>query len=281
LICTHDLNGQILSVNPRAEKMLGYEHAAMLHMNFRDILAPEALPGLALYLRRITKRGTAHGQMIVQTKTGERHIWEYNNTLRTEGVADPIVRGMARDITARKRAEDALRVSEEKYRGLVTEISDGIFVTDDRGALAFANPALARTLGFEYPDQLMGKNFLEFVAPSMLNEVAGYFRQAIKTGQFREVTIVEVLRADGTNAIVEIKSLPIMEDGKVMGTQGVLRDITERKRVEEEIKKQLDELQRWHNATLGRENRVIELKQEVNKLLGQDGKPPRYTSAET
>jgi len=125
LICTHDLNGQILSANPGAEKMLGYEHTALLQMNFRDILAPEALPGLTAYLRRITKRGADQGQMIVQTKTGERRIWEYNNTLRTEGVSTPIVRGMARDITERKRAEDALRENEKTFRSLFENMLNG------------------------------------------------------------------------------------------------------------------------------------------------------------
>jgi len=125
LLCTHDLNGQILSANPRAEKMLGYEHTALLQMNFRDILAPEALPGLTAYLRRITKRGADQGQMIVQTKTGERRIWEYNNTLRTEGVSTPIVRGMARDITERKRAEDALRENEKTFRSLFENMLNG------------------------------------------------------------------------------------------------------------------------------------------------------------
>ncbi|MDP2993918.1 MAG: PAS domain S-box protein, partial [Anaerolineales bacterium] len=140
------------------------------------------------------------------------------------------------DVTERKRSEEALRESEEKYRGLVTEISEGIFVTDDRGALTFANPALARMMGFEYPDQMMGRNFVEFVVPSMVNEVAGYFRQVIKTGQSREAIIVEVVRADGTNAVVEVKSRPIMGDGRVAGTRGVLRDITKRKRAEEALR---------------------------------------------
>ena len=61
------------------------------------------------------------------------------------------------EITERKRTEQALRESEEKYRGLVTEISDGIFITNDRGELTFVNPALARIHGFEYPNQLMGR----------------------------------------------------------------------------------------------------------------------------
>jgi len=53
--------------------------------------------------------------MYVQTKSGERRIWEYHNSLRTEGVATPIVRGMARDITEERSAQKALRESEERF----------------------------------------------------------------------------------------------------------------------------------------------------------------------
>jgi hypothetical protein len=57
-------------------------------------------------------------------------------------------------------------------------------------------------------------------------------------------------------------------------------DITERKQAEEEIKKQLEELQRWNTATLGRETRILDLKREVNELLGKAGQPTRYPSTE-
>jgi PAS domain S-box-containing protein len=180
-----------------------------------------------------------------------------------------------------KRTEDSLRESEDKYRVLVTEINDGIFTTDDTGKLIFANPAMARMLGYENPDQLMGRNFREFVAPAMLNEFVGYFRQAMETGQFRGRAIAEVVRADGTNTVIEVMSAAIKEGSKVVGTHNVARDITERKRAEEEIKNQLEELQRWQNATLGRESRILDLKREVNELLGVASQPSRYPSAES
>ncbi len=121
LICTHDLNGQILSANQGAEKLLGYDHTDLLTMNMRDVLAPEVRNEFDKYLFTIREQGAASGLMLVQTRTGERRIWEYNNTLRMEGVATPIVRGMAQDITERMRAEEALRRSEEEARRLAEE----------------------------------------------------------------------------------------------------------------------------------------------------------------
>jgi PAS domain S-box-containing protein len=69
-------------------------------------------------------------------------------------------------------------------------------------------------------------------------------------------------------------------DGNITHYQGIVIDITERKRAETELAAQLDELRRWHDATLGREGRTLELKREINTLLTEQGQPPRYSSVE-
>ncbi|HCX29149.1 MAG TPA: hypothetical protein DHU55_05165, partial [Blastocatellia bacterium] len=94
--------------------------------NFREILAPEVRDQFDDYLKRIRADGVASGLMLVQTRTGEKRIWEYHNTLRTQGVSAPIVRGMARDITERRRANHSLRL----FRTLIDRSSDAIEVID-------------------------------------------------------------------------------------------------------------------------------------------------------
>jgi PAS domain S-box-containing protein len=106
LICTHDLKGQILSLNQGAARKLGYDPSFLLNKNIQDFLAPEVRGGFDAYLDTIRKDGVAKGMLLVQTAMGEKRVWEFHNTLRTEGVAEPIVRGMAHDITERKRIED-------------------------------------------------------------------------------------------------------------------------------------------------------------------------------
>ena len=112
LICTHDLDGRILSANAMAAKALGFDANDYGNKkSVRDIVAPEFRARFDEYLTRIKRDGAASGLMVVETRTGERRIWEYHNTLRTEGVPFPIVRGMARDVTDRMRAEEALKVA--------------------------------------------------------------------------------------------------------------------------------------------------------------------------
>jgi diguanylate cyclase (GGDEF)-like protein/PAS domain S-box-containing protein len=82
----------------------------------REILAPEYRNQFEDYLRRVQRDGFAEGLMVLVTRSGDRRLWEYHNTLRTGWGPTPIVRGMAHDVTERKRAEAALQESEERFR---------------------------------------------------------------------------------------------------------------------------------------------------------------------
>jgi PAS domain S-box-containing protein len=104
LICTHDLDGKVLSVNPWAARVLGFPRERLIGMNIRDGLLPEYRAQFDEYLRTVKAQGSARGVMKVRTAGGETRLWEYYNTLRTEGVATPIVRGMAHDVTERREA---------------------------------------------------------------------------------------------------------------------------------------------------------------------------------
>src|SRR5687768_1835388 len=104
LICTHDLEGRVLSVNPWAARALGYPQESLVGMNIRAGLLPEYRHQFDEYLEAVKSQGSARGVMKVRTATGETRLWEYYNTLRTEGVEKPIVRGMAHDATERREA---------------------------------------------------------------------------------------------------------------------------------------------------------------------------------
>lgn len=116
LICTHDLEGNLLSVNETSAKVSGYPVQKLLGMNIADALAPAGLAGFQNYLNTIRNEGKASGVVIVRTASGETRYWEYNNTLRTLGVDVPIVRGMAHDITERRIAEEEREKLEEQLR---------------------------------------------------------------------------------------------------------------------------------------------------------------------
>jgi formate hydrogenlyase transcriptional activator len=116
LVCTHDLKGRLLTVNPACARILGYEVEELLKIPMRELIVPEGREAFDHYLERLRTTGQPErGWSYVMTRNGEVRTWEYYNTLRTEGVATPIVRGMAHDITEKRRAELALHESEQKF----------------------------------------------------------------------------------------------------------------------------------------------------------------------
>src|SRR5271156_3021643 len=122
LLCIHDLKGRLLSMNPAPARVLGYSVDELLQIPMRELIAPEFRSEFDAYLRQIELAKEAHGLMAVLTRSGEQRIWEYHNTLRTEGVASPIVRGIAHDFTEEKRAERLLREAGED---LISKVREG------------------------------------------------------------------------------------------------------------------------------------------------------------
>lgn len=283
LICTHDLHGRILSVNPFAEKTIGIRAAELLQMNIRDILAPEVRSQVDAYLEVIKAHGAANGLLVIQTSSGEKRVWEYHNTLRTEGVTEPVVRGIARDITERRRAEKKLRESDERLRLALAATDQGLYDLNVQTGDAIVNEAYARILEYDPADfHETNAAWIERLHPEDHEPVVQIFRDYI-AGKIPEYR-VEFRQRTRTGKWVWISSLGKViqhdEQGNPLRMLGTHTNITERKQVEERLHQQLEELRRWHNATLGREMRILELKKEVNELLLQTGLPPRYTSAE-
>jgi PAS domain S-box-containing protein len=116
LLCSHTLDGRLLSANSTPAKLLGYTVEEMLRIPMRELLAPEALDEFEKYLVQIRQEGTASGYMILLTRTGERRTWQFRNTLLTTESGSQIVLGTARDVTDQRRAEFELREAELQFR---------------------------------------------------------------------------------------------------------------------------------------------------------------------
>jgi PAS domain S-box-containing protein len=205
-------------------------------MNVRNILVPEVRDQFPSYLETIRKDGVAKGLMSVQTTTGERRILEYNNTLRTAGVASPIVRGICHDITELKQTEQALRESEERYRVLVETSPDAITLFDLNLNIIAVNRSALTLYGYEREDEVIGKSVLSYLVPEELVRAREDIGRVLETGSIGTVEYT-VLKKDGTLFPAELRaSLILDKKKKPRAILLVTRDVTERKQAEEALK---------------------------------------------
>jgi len=182
----------------------------------------------------------------------------------------------AMDSTECKREEQALSASEIRYRRLFETAKDGILILNaETGMVVDVNPFLIELLGFSH-EEFLGKKIWElgFFKDIVANQ--DNFTELQQKGYVRYEDMALETR-NGQRCEVEfVSNVHLVNHHKVI--QCNIRDISERKRAAEKIKAQLEELQRWQDATLGREDRVLELKKEVNALLARASQPLRYPS---
>ena len=126
LICTHDLNGTILSINPAAARALGYQPADGVGRNLGDFLASETRHLFAAYLARIKAAGHDEGLMRVRSREGAERVWLYRNVLYAEPGGRTYVLGHALDITDRIAAERALHAQDEELRRMHSELDSRV-----------------------------------------------------------------------------------------------------------------------------------------------------------
>ena len=112
-ICTHDLQGLVLTMNPAAVRSLGYQLHECVGRNLREFLSPPAQRLFNAYLKRILRHHTAAGLVRIVTKTGEERVWSYRSVCLQEAGEPPYILGQAQDITERLRVEQALQSTQQ------------------------------------------------------------------------------------------------------------------------------------------------------------------------
>ncbi len=184
-------------------------------------------------------------EIILQRK-GSAYTWEYHNRVldRYYLVTDKVIKWpdgrdvrfeIAIDITELKRTEKSLRESEEKYRELADGNFDMVFSTDTEGHITYVSSASEKIFGHR-PEEMISKHFLTYLAPSEMARVTQAFSKKLQ-GKDVEIIPMEVIKKDGGHAHVELSASLVLKDGVLVGTQGVIRDVTEKMRLEGQLKR--------------------------------------------
>ncbi|MGE5444021.1 MAG: PAS domain S-box protein, partial [Ignavibacteriales bacterium] len=233
LICTHDLEGNIISANQAPARRLGYEQAEeFLGLNISDFLAPGVRHLFNPYINALLKEGHAHGLMKILTRDGEERILEYRNSLRTEGIDKPIVRGMAHDVTERNRVEKALQESNQFNKAIIWSASEGIIVYDCELRYVLWNRFMEELTGLP-AERVIGKYALDLFPHLHEQGVYSMLQMALMGETVSSPDVPYYVPQTGKSGWVSGSYGPHRDaNGNIISVIGLVRDTTERKRIE-------------------------------------------------
>jgi|GEM_PF-1832875 len=291
-----DAVGQAVWVNAGFTRLTGYTLEEVVGKKPGSLLqGPATDPATVQYMHQQLAKGEGFKVQIVNyTKAGHPY-WLASEVQPIRDETGTIVNFMAiqSDISERIHSENQLLETSRLQRAMLAGAGYAIVATDPQGTIQLFNPAAERMLGHTAAE-MVGKQTpsVFHVAEEVIvrardltvelgHEVKPGFEAFIAKAERgqpdqREWTYV---RKDGVRFPVLLSITTLFDDqGKIAGHLGVASDLSEQKRDEEKIRNTLSELERFNRVMINREQRVIELKYEINQLLAAAGRPPAYPS---
>ena len=243
LICTHDLTGRVLSMNELPARLLGYSSEELIGMSIPDHLSRPASDKFEEYIDRIKRDGFANGTMVLMTKSGEKRIWEYQNTLRTKGVATPVVRGMAHDVTEKVKAQKALCESNTRLQALINSIDQIAFEFDVDGTFLDIWTTNENLL-YRPREQLLGRRISDVISEEFASVCQGVFKRVLETGKGEDLEY-SLRVMDGERWFLGRLTPVAAPDGLYKSICMLARDITDRKQAHAAIRQERDRAQQY------------------------------------
>lgn len=277
IIICYTQNGEITYLNEAAMEVTNLTKENYFGSNLINFV-PEK------YHAKLSENLRERNEGYLQKRIFEMELLDKNGKeFPVEIASSPLVSGgkitgflsIARNIAERRAAEANLKANEKKYRLLVENAVDMVFTINTEGFLTYISPSSKQFGGYDEIEEL-GKHFSVYLADkNQIDNFSQIFRQIVKEHK-SQVLELFYLPKDRKPFWAEVSAKPIVVNNEVVEVHCVIRNIEERKRAEEKIKAQLNELKKWQATTIGREERIIEMKREVNELLGQLGLPKKY-----
>ena len=230
------LDGRFVDANRAAESLIGQRRTALLGRTFVEaglLDAADAARAAGRIARAAADQPTGVEEFAVRRPDGTSVNVEVSSS-RVRLGGQVLVVGVARDVTERRRAERALRESEERYRTLVESIEELICVHDLDGRIVNVNRAGITKMGYERAEDLVGRRLVDFLAPQVRAEFAAYIAAVVRDGGASG--LMRVTTRDGDVRELEFNTRLGRDMDGTPVVWGVSRDVTERRRIEREIR---------------------------------------------
>lgn len=266
-----DRSGSILWVNPSFTSLTGYSFEEAIGQNPRILQSGRTPKELYKQLwGTILSGNTWRGEVINRRKDGGEYFEEMTITpLKNE--YGNIYRFIAvkQDVTYRKQTEQALKESEEKYRLIYENIEDVIYQTDYHGIIMDISPSVIKQAGYR-PEELIGQSVVSFfVSPEEYMPLATLIEEQAFVNDFE----IRLKRKDGSSLYVSVTARAIFnENGQPISTEGVMRNISERKLAEERIiqmNAELEERVRDRTAEIQVSNKYLSTLLETTLIINK------------
>jgi diguanylate cyclase (GGDEF)-like protein/PAS domain S-box-containing protein len=232
-----DLAGNLTFFTIPYAIILGYSHEELMGMNNRRYMDRDNAKKVFLAYNEIYRTGisTKHVDWELIKKDGSRIFVETSVTLMRDTSGTPVgFQGIVRDITGRKRMEEELRKSEERYRTILENTEEGYYEMDLTGSLTFNNALPYKILGYT-EEELKGMNYRQHMDKENAKNVFRVFSEVYQTGIPARV-VYEQIKKNGDRLFVET-SVTLMRNssGQPVGFRGIVHDVSERKRMEDAL----------------------------------------------
>ena len=248
MIVSLDSNGTVTLVNRRSCETLGYDSKDIIGKDWFNTFIPQSLRKEVYRAFTSLMKGdiepVEYFENPILTKDGEERIIAWHNIVVTDesGVITGTL-SSGEDITERKEAEEQLRVSEEKHKRLFDTSQDGIAYTDLNGLFIDVNQGFLNIVGYDH-EELLSKTFHDITPEKWASAEAEINKTQVRVRGYSEEYEKEYICKDGTVVPVSIRTWSVKDDkDRPLHTIALVRDITERKRAEEELRKHRDHLE--------------------------------------
>lgn len=265
--------GHYLDVNNAGCGMLGYTREEILARSIADLVIPEETSRIAAETGKLQHGTAIRSEWQMRRKDGSL----FACTVSGIRLPDGRLLGIVRDNTERRRTLEALSASEALLRQFIRHTPAAVAMFDRE--VCYLQASDRWLTDYRLGNQtIIGRSHYD-VFPDIPEHWKEVHRRVL-AGAVERCDEDPFERADGGIEWLQWEVRPWRQaDGSVGGIIMFTQVITERKRIEQKIAEQLEELQRWYHLTLGREDRLLQLKREVNELCQRLGQPPRYPTA--
>jgi len=234
VIWTLSPEATITSLSPAFETIMGWSCGEWIGQSFVSILHPDDLPlAMEKLQRALSGERVSPFELRFLSKSGEYLLAEVTGVPLILGEKVIGISGIARDITERRKAEVALRESEEKFRTFMETASDLMHIDNKDGNFIYVNDSMARTLGYS-KEEMIGMHITSISTEEDAKIFKAKSNKLIKQGMFSHETVW--LTKEGEKVYGEEKVVAFYDsDGNFMGGRGVFRDVTERRKAVESL----------------------------------------------